>query len=43
MNKQEIINKIIQKREFSQLPKKDVEIAFSHFEKREVSDEEKIK
>src|SRR3990167_1010793 len=43
MNKQEIINKIIQKREFSQLPKKDVEIAFSHFEKREVSDEEKIR
>ncbi|HLD38394.1 MAG TPA: hypothetical protein VJA20_03060 [Candidatus Nanoarchaeia archaeon] len=43
MNKQEIINKITQKREFSQLPKKDVELAFSHFEKREVSDEEKIK
>jgi len=43
MNKQEIINKITQKKEFSQLPKKDVEIAFSHFEKREVSDEEKIR
>ena len=43
MNKQELLQKITQKKEFSQLPKKDVEIAFSHFEKREVSDEEKIK
>ncbi len=43
MNKQEIIKKITQKREFSQLPKKDVEIAFSHFKKRQVADEEKIR
>ncbi|MFH1325596.1 MAG: hypothetical protein ABIH49_02390 [archaeon] len=41
--KQEIYNKIIQKKEFSKLPRKDVELAFSHFEKRQVSDEEKIR
>jgi len=38
-----IYKQIIQKKEFSQLPKKDVELAFSHFEKRQVSDEEKIR
>src|SRR3989344_2731308 len=43
MNKPELIKKITEKKEFSQLPKRDVEIAFSHFEKREVSDEEKIR
>lgn len=43
MNKPEILSKIIQKKEFSQLPKKDIEIAFAHFEKRQCSDEEKIK
>ena len=43
MNKQELIKKITQKRKFSQLPKRDVEIAFSHFEKRQASDEEKIR
>ena len=43
MNKPELIKKIIQKKEFSQLPKRDVEIAFSHFEKRQTSDEEKIR
>ncbi len=42
MNRQ-IIDKIREKREFSQLPEKDIEIAFGHFEKRQVSDEEKIK
>ena len=41
--KQEIFEKIIQKKEFSELPKKDVELAFSHFEKRQCSDEEKIR
>ena len=41
--KQEIYEKITQKREFSRLPKKDVELAFSHFEKRQCSDEEKIR
>ena len=39
----EIYKKIIAKREFSQLPKKDVELAFSKFEKMHVSDEEKIR
>ena len=43
MNKPELIKKIIQKKEFSQLSKRDVEIAFSHFEKRQTSDEEKIR
>ena len=43
MNKSELIKKIIEKKEFSQLPEKDVEIAFSHFEKRQTSDEEKIR
>jgi len=42
MQKQ-IYEKIISKKEFSQLPKKDVEKAFFHFEKRDVSDEEKIR
>ncbi len=40
---QEIYNKITEKKEFSHLPKKDVEMAFSHFEKRQTSEEEKIK
>ncbi|MDP2673043.1 MAG: hypothetical protein Q8O84_04490 [Nanoarchaeota archaeon] len=43
MNKSGLIKKITQKKEFSQLPEKDIEIAFSHFEKRQVSDEEKIR
>ncbi|MCK9595570.1 hypothetical protein M0R19_00065 [Candidatus Pacearchaeota archaeon] len=38
-----ILSKIRSKREFSQLPEKDIEIAFSHFEKRQASEEEKIK
>ena len=38
-----IYEKIVSKKEFSKLPKKDVELAFAHFEKREVSDEEKIR
>jgi hypothetical protein len=42
MNK-EIIKKIREKREFSQLPEKDIEMAFENFEKRQASDEEKIK
>ncbi|VVB80134.1 Ribosomal RNA methyltransferase (FmrO) [uncultured archaeon] len=43
MDKSEIISKITQKSEFSQLPEKDVELAFSKFERRQTSDEEKIK
>ncbi|OGJ12773.1 hypothetical protein A3K82_02425 [Candidatus Pacearchaeota archaeon RBG_19FT_COMBO_34_9] len=37
-----ILEKIREKREFSQLPEKDIEIAFSRFEKRQASEEEKI-
>jgi len=42
MNK-EIYDKIVQKKEFSQLPRKDVEVVYGKFEKREVSDVEKIR
>jgi hypothetical protein len=38
-----IIEKIREKREFSQLPEKDIEIAYKHFEKRQATEEEKIK
>jgi len=41
--KKEIYEKIIQKKEFSQLPKRDVEMAFGYFDKKEFGDEEKIK
>ncbi len=41
--KQEIFEQITKKREFSRLPRIDVEKAFSHFEKRQCSDEEKIR
>lgn len=43
MDKEEIIKNVIEKKDFSQLPKKDVELAFKKFEKRECSDEEKIR
>lgn len=43
MNKTELISKITQKKEFSQLPRKDVELAFEHFNKERYLDEEKIK
>ena len=43
MNKEEILKKIAEKKEFSKLPKKEVEMAFSHFEKRQTSDEEKAR
>ncbi|MBU2503582.1 MAG: hypothetical protein KJ879_00815 [Nanoarchaeota archaeon] len=43
MGKKEIIEKVVEKKDFSMLPVKDVEKAFSHFEKREVSDEEKVR
>lgn len=39
----EIYEQITKKKEFSQLPRKDVEVAFSQFEKRQTTDEEKIK
>jgi hypothetical protein len=41
--KKEIYNKIISKKEFSQLPRRDVEVAFERFDKRSISDEEKIR
>jgi hypothetical protein len=43
MDKKHIIEKIMSKKEYSQLPKKDVELVFGKFEKRQTSDEEKIK
>jgi len=39
----EIFEQIVKKKDFSKLLKKDVEKAFEHFEKRQVSDEEKIR
>ncbi|MCX6749493.1 MAG: hypothetical protein NTW17_01970 [Candidatus Pacearchaeota archaeon] len=41
--KAEIYEVITKKKEFSQLPRKDVEIAYSSFEKRQTSEEEKIR
>lgn len=43
MNKIELIKKIIKKKEFSELPNKDVLFAFENFDKEMYSDEEKIK
>ncbi len=43
MDKQELIEKIIQKKEFSQLPRKDVEMAFEKFDNEKYGDEEKVK
>ncbi len=40
---EKIFQKIIQKKEFSEIPREDIERAFSLFEKREVSEEEKIR
>ena len=41
--KEKLLLKIMQKKEFSRLPRKDVKRAFSFFEKRQVSGEEKIR
>ena len=43
MDKQELIKKITEKKEFSQLPKKDVEIVFNKFDKPNYLDSEKVK
>jgi len=43
MNREEILEKITEKKEFSQLPKKDVKRAYERFERRQCSDEEKIR
>jgi len=39
----EVIKRIREKREFSQLPEKDIELAFEQFTKRQASEEEKIR
>lgn len=43
MNQAELIKKIIERKEYSGLPLKDVEIVFKSFDKKNLSDEEKIK
>jgi Ribosomal RNA methyltransferase (FmrO) len=43
MNRKELIEKIIWKKEFSMLPEKDVEAAFDKFDNDKYSDEEKVK
>jgi|TARA_Y100000034_G_scaffold30202_1_gene36821 hypothetical protein len=42
-SKIELLKKITKKKEFSQLPKKDIELAFEKFDKDKYSDEEKFK
>ncbi len=43
MNKEELIEKIISKAEFSELPRNDVEKAFEKFDKEEYNESEKVK
>ena len=43
MDKRQLIEKITFKKEFSQLPEKDVELAFEKFENDKYLDEEKVK
>lgn len=43
MTNEEIIAKICEKKEFSMLPREDIERAFSKFERRETSGEDKVK
>jgi len=43
MNKKEIIKKIMQKKEFSELPEKDVELALEKFDKKHYLDGERVK
>jgi hypothetical protein len=43
MDKQEIIAKIISKKEFSKIPEKDIFLAYGKFERRQCSEEEKIR
>ena len=43
MNDKEILRKITEKKEFSGIPKEDVEVAFEKFNKEKYSDEEKVK
>lgn len=43
MNREEIINRIISKKEFSKIPEEDIWLAYGKFERRECSEEEKIR
>jgi hypothetical protein len=43
MNEDEIIKRVISKRDFSMIPTKDILLAYKKFERRECSDEEKIR
>jgi hypothetical protein len=43
MNKKELIEKIISKKEFSQLPKEEVELALEKFENKNLNDYQKFK
>jgi hypothetical protein len=43
MNSKERIEKIVSKKDFSKLPEKDILLAYSKFEKRQCSEEEKIR
>jgi len=43
MNKEELIKKIISKKEFSQLPLEDVKLVFEKVDKKDYLDEEKVK
>jgi hypothetical protein len=43
MNKEEIKKKIISKKEFSNIPEEDIWLAYQKFEKRQCSEEEKIR
>lgn len=43
MNKQELIKKIIEKKEFSQLPREDVESALKKFENKNLNDYQQMK
>jgi len=43
MDKNELIEKITLKKEFSKLPKKDVELAFEKFDKKNLNDYQKLK
>lgn len=43
MNREEIKSKIMSKKEFSMIPEKDIWLAYGKFERRQCSDEEKIR
>lgn len=43
MGKKDILEKVMEKPELRQIPLEDIELAFEHFEKRQTSDEEKIR